>query len=160
MISTGGLPYPSLIFVQSIDRANELYRTLVLDGLLVDVVHGERSKSKREEAIKAFREGSVWALVVTDVLARGMDFRGVRVVVNYGWFRVEEVGATLTVRLSPKRSELHSPHRSVAHQACFAKISDSFRSNWSSRSSRFSSNLLQSRRRTSSPNVSCRRLKS
>lgn len=84
MISGGELPYPSLIFVQSIERANELYRTLVLDGLLVDVVHGERSKSKREEAIKSFRQGRVWVLVVTDVLARGMDFRGVQVVVNYG----------------------------------------------------------------------------
>jgi ATP-dependent RNA helicase DDX52/ROK1 len=43
-----------------------------------------RTKAKRDEAIAAFREGRVWVLVVTEVLARGMDFRGVKVVVNYG----------------------------------------------------------------------------
>ncbi|WWD16909.1 ATP-dependent RNA helicase ROK1 [Kwoniella shandongensis] len=83
LITTGSLPYPSLIFVQSIERADELYKTLVLDGVKVDVVHGGRAKSKRDEAIEAFRLGNVWMLVVTEVLARGMDFRGVKVVVNY-----------------------------------------------------------------------------
>jgi ATP-dependent RNA helicase DDX52/ROK1 len=84
LISEGNLPYPSLIFVQSITRADELHRSLALDGLRVDVVHGSRTKAKRDEAIAAFREGRVWVLVVTEVLARGMDFRGVKVVVNYG----------------------------------------------------------------------------
>ncbi|WVR08356.1 ATP-dependent RNA helicase ROK1 [Kwoniella sp. DSM 27419] len=83
LISTGALPYPSLIFVQSIERAEELYKTLVLDGVKVDVVHGARAKGKRDEAVKAFRLGEVWMLVVTEVLARGMDFRGVKVVINY-----------------------------------------------------------------------------
>ncbi|GFZ42957.1 ATP-dependent RNA helicase ROK1 [Saitozyma sp. JCM 24511] len=83
LISEGNLPYPSLIFVQSITRADELHRSLALDGLRVDVVHGNRTKAKRDEAIASFREGRVWVLVVTEVLARGMDFRGVKVVVNY-----------------------------------------------------------------------------
>lgn len=50
----------------------------------MDVVHGNKAMGKRDEAIKEFREGRVWCLVVTEVLARGMDFRGVKVVVNYG----------------------------------------------------------------------------
>ncbi|OWZ38280.1 ATP-dependent RNA helicase ROK1 [Cryptococcus neoformans c8] len=83
LISSGQLPYPSLIFVQSIDRAEELYKTLVLDGIKVDAVHGGKAKTKRDEAIKDFRVGAVWMLVVTEVLARGMDFRGVKVVINY-----------------------------------------------------------------------------
>lgn len=112
LIASGGLPYPSLIFVQSIERANELYRSLVLDGLLVDVVHGDRSKSQREGAVKAFREGRVWVLVVTDVLARGMDFRGVKVVVNYGKSSASlSVPPLTTSRLSTNHAELHSPHR-------------------------------------------------
>jgi ATP-dependent RNA helicase DDX52/ROK1 len=56
LISEGNLPYPSLIFVQSITRADELHRSLALDGLRVDVVHGSRTKAKRDEAIAAFRE--------------------------------------------------------------------------------------------------------
>ncbi|WVQ75579.1 ATP-dependent RNA helicase ROK1 [Cryptococcus sp. DSM 104548] len=83
LISTGQLPYPSLIFVQSIERAEELYKTLLLDGIKVDAVHGGKAKTKRDEAIKNFRTGAVWMLVVTEVLARGMDFRGVKVVINY-----------------------------------------------------------------------------
>ena len=54
-----------------------------MDGLRVDVVHGNKGKTKRDEAIKAFREGKIWMLVVTEVLARGMDFKGVKVVINY-----------------------------------------------------------------------------
>jgi superfamily II DNA/RNA helicase len=103
LVSTGQLPYPSLIFVQSIERANELHKTLVLDGLRCDVVHSSRGKAARDEAIKGFREGRVWVLVVTEVLARGMDFRGVKVVVNYGEFLLEmsltELGAIPTTCL-------------------------------------------------------------
>jgi ATP-dependent RNA helicase DDX52/ROK1 len=84
LITSGNLPYPSLIFTQSIERADELHQALALEGMRVDVVHGNKAKGKRDEAIKEFREGRVWCLVVTEVLARGMDFRGVKVVVNYG----------------------------------------------------------------------------
>ena len=33
--------------------------------------------------MKEFAEGKVWALVCTDVMGRGIDFRGVKLVVNY-----------------------------------------------------------------------------
>lgn len=84
MIAEGGLPYPSLIFVQSIERADELAKQLVLDGVRAEAVHGGKSKTRRDAAIADFRSGAAWVLVVTDVLARGMDFRGVKVVLNYG----------------------------------------------------------------------------
>lgn len=84
LVAEGKLPYPSLIFVQSVQRAEELHNTLVLDGLRVESVHGNRTASQRDAAVAAFRKGEVFMLVVTEVLARGMDFRGVKVVVNYG----------------------------------------------------------------------------
>lgn len=86
-IAAGALPPPTLIFVQSIERANDLYRELVMDGVQVGVVHGERSKAKRTEAVEDFRMGKIWMLVVTDVMSRGLDFKGVQVVVNYGEYR-------------------------------------------------------------------------
>ena len=55
-----------------------------VDGLRVGVVHGGKSNAARDETVAAFREGRVWVLVVTEVMARGMDFGGVKVVVNYG----------------------------------------------------------------------------
>lgn len=88
LISEGKLPYPSLIFVQSVQRAEELHNTLVLDGLRVESVHGNRTASQRDAAVAAFRKGEVFMLVVTEVLARGMDFRGVKVVINYGESRL------------------------------------------------------------------------
>ncbi len=53
----------------------------------VGVVHSDRSKSAREKTVKEFREGKVWMLVVTELMARGLDFKGVEVVVNYGTSR-------------------------------------------------------------------------
>ena len=50
------------------------------------MVHGGKSNAARDETVAAFREGRVWVLVVTEVMARGMDFGGVKVVVNYGMF--------------------------------------------------------------------------
>ena len=41
-----GLKPPVLIFVQSIDRAKELFHELVYDGINVDVIHSERTKSQ------------------------------------------------------------------------------------------------------------------
>jgi ATP-dependent RNA helicase DDX52/ROK1 len=84
LIASGDLPYPSLIFTQSIERADELSAHLKMEGIRVGLVHGKITPARRDEAVEKFRSGEVWVLVVTEVLARGMDFRGVKVVVNYG----------------------------------------------------------------------------
>ena len=84
-IAAGKLPAPVLIFVQSIERANELYQELVMDGMRVGAVHGEKSKAEREKVVREFREGKLWMLVVTELMARGLDFKGIEVVINYGW---------------------------------------------------------------------------
>jgi ATP-dependent helicase YprA (DUF1998 family) len=55
-----------------------------MEGIRVGLVHGKITPARRDEAVEKFRNGEVWVLVVTEVLARGMDFRGVKVVVNYG----------------------------------------------------------------------------
>lgn len=38
---------------------------------------------QRENAIDNFRAGKTWVLIATDVVARGMDFKGVNCVINY-----------------------------------------------------------------------------
>jgi ATP-dependent helicase YprA (DUF1998 family) len=86
-IAAGKLPAPVLIFVQSIERANELYQELVMDGMRVGAVHGEKSKAEREKTVREFREGKLWMLVVTELMARGLDFKGIEVVVNYGEYK-------------------------------------------------------------------------
>ena len=69
-----------LIFVQSKGRAKELFSELVYDGINVDVIHAERSKKQRDDVVKQFRLGSIWVLIATDLMARGVDFKGVNMV--------------------------------------------------------------------------------
>jgi len=78
-----GIKPPVLIFVQSKDRAKELFRELIYDGLKVDVIHSERTQAQRDAIIKNFRSGAIWILICTDLMARGIDFRGVSSVINY-----------------------------------------------------------------------------
>lgn len=41
------------------------------------------SSMQRETAVDNFRSGKTWVLIATDVIARGMDFKGVNCVINY-----------------------------------------------------------------------------
>ncbi|KAG1170038.1 hypothetical protein G6F70_007300 [Rhizopus microsporus] len=78
-----GLKPPVLIFVQSIDRAKELFHELVFDGINVEVIHSDRTKAQRDNIINQFRVGKIWVLIATDLMARGLDFKGVNLVINY-----------------------------------------------------------------------------
>ncbi len=62
---------PVLIFVQSKERAKQLYEELVYDGLKIDVIHAERSAAQRTAIINRFRTGEIWFLICTDLMARG-----------------------------------------------------------------------------------------
>ncbi|KAI7861654.1 P-loop containing nucleoside triphosphate hydrolase protein [Spinellus fusiger] len=78
-----GIKPPVLIFVQSIDRAKELFRELVYEGINVEVIHSERTKQQRDNIIDQFRVGKIWVLIATELMARGLDFKGVNLVINY-----------------------------------------------------------------------------
>lgn len=81
---------PFLIFTQTIPRAVALHSELLYDippeaggSSRIAVLHSELSDSQRSEIMKGFRKGEIWILVTTDLLARGVDFRGINGVVNY-----------------------------------------------------------------------------
>jgi len=46
-------------------------------------VHADRTKAQRDDIVKRFRMGEVWVLIATDLMARGMDFKGINCVINY-----------------------------------------------------------------------------
>ena len=46
-------------------------------------IHGDKSQAEREQALADFRSGSAPVLVATDVAARGLDVKGVEMVINY-----------------------------------------------------------------------------
>jgi|TARA_B110000285_G_C15005891_1_gene553841 ATP-dependent RNA helicase DDX52/ROK1 len=72
-----------LIFVQSKDRAKQLFKELQYDGLKVEVIHADKKKEERDEIIKEFRVGKIWILICTDLMSRGIDFKTVNQVVNF-----------------------------------------------------------------------------
>ncbi|KAF8213622.1 P-loop containing nucleoside triphosphate hydrolase protein [Mycena galopus ATCC 62051] len=79
-------PYnpPVLIFTSSQPRATSLAQELVLNGVPnVDCLHAGMTKKEREDAVSRMRRGESWVMVSTEVMARGMDFKGIREVINY-----------------------------------------------------------------------------
>lgn len=82
-IVQNGLITPCLIFVQTRERAKELFRELIYDGVMVDVIHAERTQAQRDSVVRAFRAGGVWVLICTELMGRGIDFKDVNLVINY-----------------------------------------------------------------------------
>jgi ATP-dependent RNA helicase DDX52/ROK1 len=83
MLGAGEIRPPCLVFLQSKERAMELFQQLVGENVPVDLVTGDRSEAQRDKAIHGFRTGTIWILITTDLLARGMDFPAVHTVINY-----------------------------------------------------------------------------
>lgn len=80
-----GLHPPVLVFVQSKERAQELFRELVYDEINVEVIHSDRTQFQvfsanglsntlqRDAIVDSFRQGKIWVLIATDVMARGIN---------------------------------------------------------------------------------------
>jgi ATP-dependent RNA helicase DDX52/ROK1 len=82
-IISQGIKPPVLVFVSTKERAQELRRDLMYDGVHIDCIHSDQPQAARVAAIDNFRLGKTWILIATDLLGRGMDFAGVNTVVNY-----------------------------------------------------------------------------
>eukprot|EP00522_Entomoneis_paludosa_P006148 CAMPEP_0172444694 /NCGR_PEP_ID=MMETSP1065-20121228/4707_1 /TAXON_ID=265537 /ORGANISM="Amphiprora paludosa, Strain CCMP125" /LENGTH=557 /DNA_ID=CAMNT_0013195329 /DNA_START=6 /DNA_END=1676 /DNA_ORIENTATION=- len=83
LVQEGKLHPPVIVFLQSQERAQALFEELLYDNMHVDVIHAGRSRAARENAVTKFRKGETWVLICTDLVARGVDFRAVNMVINY-----------------------------------------------------------------------------
>ncbi|EER33129.1 hypothetical protein CTRG_03554 [Candida tropicalis MYA-3404] len=83
LVQTSQLHPPVLIFLQSTIRAKALHRELLYDGLKVDLIHGGLTNQARQEAIQRLLNGDTFILITTDVIARGVDFKGINLVINF-----------------------------------------------------------------------------
>lgn len=88
--STTTLRPPFLIFTQTIPRAIALHSELLYDippsaggSARLAVLHSDLSSTSRSAIMTRFRSGEIWVLITTDLLSRGVDFRGINGVVNY-----------------------------------------------------------------------------
>ncbi|XP_070579041.1 probable ATP-dependent RNA helicase DDX52 isoform X2 [Ptychodera flava] len=78
-----GVQPPVLVFVQSKERAKELFHELLYDSINVDVIHADRTQQQRDDVVQSFRAGKIWVLICTELMGRGIDFKGVNLVINY-----------------------------------------------------------------------------
>lgn len=88
--STTHLRPPFLIFTQTIPRAIALHSELLYDipasaggSSRIAVLHSSLSDPVRSQIMSRFRAGEVWILITTDILSRGVDFKGINGVINY-----------------------------------------------------------------------------
>jgi len=72
-----------IVFVNSKVGASRLARQLEREGIVTAAIHGDKSQNERMQALEAFKQGGIRALVATDVAARGLDITDLPGVINY-----------------------------------------------------------------------------
>jgi len=72
-----------LIFGRTKHGVEKLCKTLVQKGFKAESIHGDKNQSKRQSALRAFKENHSQILVATDVAARGLDIPNVTHVINF-----------------------------------------------------------------------------
>lgn len=78
-------PYspPIIIFTSTQPRATSLAEQLVYNNVQnVDCLHAGMTQKERVDAMSRMRNGESWVMVTTEVMARGLDFKGIRGVIN------------------------------------------------------------------------------
>ena len=77
LLKAGDLTPPVIVFVQTKERAKELYKELEneKEQLHIDILHAERSQLQRLQTLQQFRAGYIWVLICTELVGRGIDFK-------------------------------------------------------------------------------------
>ncbi|WP_330925730.1 DEAD/DEAH box helicase [Candidatus Sororendozoicomonas aggregata] len=88
-----------VVFTNTRLQADKLGRWLRYHKHKVGVLHGDMTQEERNQVIHFFREGRMTVLVATDLAARGLDVKGVTLVVNLDMARggddyVHRIGRT------------------------------------------------------------------
>jgi superfamily II DNA/RNA helicase len=73
----------SIVFTRTRRGADRLAKQLTRLGIGVTVIHGGRSQSQRDRALRAFASGTTRALIATDVVARGIHVDAVASVIHF-----------------------------------------------------------------------------
>lgn len=73
----------TIIFCETKFGSQRLADRLSKEHLPAVAIHGNKSQSQRERALKAFKTNAVNIMVATDVAARGLDIPNVSHVINY-----------------------------------------------------------------------------
>ncbi len=72
-----------LVFTRTKFGAKKLTAQLIRKGFTAAEIHSNRSLGQRRRALDGFKSGEYRVLVATDIAARGIDVKGIALVVNY-----------------------------------------------------------------------------
>jgi translation initiation factor 4A len=73
----------SIIYVNSVQRVEDLYNAMVADGYSVVSIHSSMKREEREKSFKDFRTGTYRVLISSNVTSRGIDIQQVSIVINF-----------------------------------------------------------------------------
>jgi ATP-dependent RNA helicase RhlE len=131
-------PRRVLAFARTRHRANRLADYLVAQGFGCARIHGSRSQSQRDEAMKGFRNGRYPIMVATDIAARGLDITGLDLVVNFDvpgsaedyihrvgrTARADAVGCAYTLVASDEEDGLRAIERGIGRKIYREKVAE------------------------------------
>ena len=72
-----------IIFCSTKKKVEKLARTLHQKGYACQGISSDYEQEQREEALSDFRSGKTRIMVATDVMSRGIDIKGIDLVINY-----------------------------------------------------------------------------
>ena len=73
----------ALVFTNTRNKAIELHEQLRKQNLRVGLLHGEMEQKDRNRMMELFREGIINIILSTDLAARGLDVKGINLVINH-----------------------------------------------------------------------------
>ena len=79
-----------IIYFNSKNKLNEIYRNLIDEDFPVSMIHGELSTEERKTTMNEFKSGQTRILLSTDLLSRGIDIQQLSLVINFDLPRSKE----------------------------------------------------------------------
>jgi ATP-dependent RNA helicase RhlE len=72
-----------LVFTRTKQGANKLCEAMISAGIKAAAIHGNKGQGARTKALAGFKNGTITALVATDIAARGLDIPLLPHVINF-----------------------------------------------------------------------------
>ncbi|KIA83964.1 DEAD/DEAH box helicase [Flavobacterium sp. AED] len=107
-----------LVFTRTKQGANKLTESMISAGIKAAAIHGNKGQGARTKALAGFKDGSLTALVATDIAARGLDIPLLPHVVNFELPNIPEdyvhrIGRTGRAGASGEAISLFSPDETI-----------------------------------------------
>ena len=107
-----------LVFTRTKQGANKLTEAMISAGIKAAAIHGNKGQGARTKALAGFKDGTLTALVATDIAARGLDIPLLPHVVNFELPNIPEdyvhrIGRTGRAGANGEAISLFSPDETV-----------------------------------------------